>query len=104
MSTTGSTLHTDNDFHFSTRLVAHNQASSTHIHELTVRNAAGFSVTVLSYGATIVSVKAPDNRGKLEEITLNYRGDTEIANDLIGWCDRLFSIPFLHQHNTYNSS
>ena len=59
--------------------------SATHpIHELTVCNEEGFSLTCLSYGANIVSVKAPDFEGNIEEMTVNYRGDEEMAKNLIG--------------------
>lgn len=75
-------MSTPDDFKFSTRLIPHEGPQS--IHSLTVANASGFSLTCLSYGATITSVKAPDMYGNVEEITLCYRGDEEMRNELIG--------------------
>ena len=37
---------------------------------VTVENSAGLSISVISYGATLISVKMPDRSGKIEEITL----------------------------------
>ena len=34
----------------------------------------GLEVSVSSWGATVVSVRAPDRDGAVEEVTLNHRG------------------------------
>ena len=73
-----------NRFRFETRLVECTESGIQPIHELTVRNEEGFSLTCLSYGANIISVKSPDCEGNVEELTVNYRGDEEIAKKLIG--------------------
>ncbi len=37
-----------------------------------ISNSNGISIQVIPYGATLVSVKMPDARGKIDEITLGY--------------------------------
>ncbi|MFP4551453.1 MAG: aldose epimerase family protein [Spirochaetales bacterium] len=38
----------------------------------TVSNVAGYSITCMDYGATLIDVKAPDRDGRVETITLGY--------------------------------
>eukprot|EP01039_Chlorochromonas_danica_P000029 gene29-32_t len=45
---------------------------STPIHRFTITNKNGLSFQCTNYGATILSIRTPDRRGTLEEITLNY--------------------------------
>ena len=73
-----------NRFRFETRLVEYAESSTQPIHELTVSNEEGFTLKCLSYGANILSVMAPDGTGKVEEMTINYRGDKEMDEMLIG--------------------
>lgn len=68
------------DFKFSTRIVPYGGVQP--IHSLTVTNAQGFSLTCLSYGATVTSVRAPDMNRLVEEVTLCYRGDDEFNKKL----------------------
>ena len=44
--------------------------SGERVDQVTVSNSSGLSVTFISYGATLISVKAPDKNGNSEEITL----------------------------------
>lgn len=39
----------------------------------TVRSSTGMSMTVVDYGATLLSVLAPDQNGNYEEVTLNFK-------------------------------
>lgn len=43
------------------------------VKRFTWRNANGISVEVITYGATITSIKVPDKKGKIEDIVLGYR-------------------------------
>ena len=45
-------------------------ATGTLVDEYTLSNAHGLEVKVLTYGATITSVKVPDRNGKLDSVTL----------------------------------
>lgn len=40
-----------------------------------------FEVTLISYGATILSILQPDKHGIVEEVTLNYSTVQEIKNN-----------------------
>jgi aldose 1-epimerase len=44
----------------------------TAIARWTISNAGGASVAVMSYGATIVSLKVPDRGGKIDDVVLGY--------------------------------
>ena len=44
----------------------------------TLRNARGFEVRVIEYGAILASVKVPDRDGNVSEVTLGYQ-------DIAGW-------------------
>lgn len=42
------------------------------MHKYTITNSNGLSFTCCTFGATILSVKAPDRHGTIEEVTLCY--------------------------------
>ncbi|MBI9106862.1 MAG: galactose mutarotase [Spirochaetales bacterium] len=44
--------------------------SGDRIDRVTVSNSSGLSISAISYGATLISVKTPDRDGNIEEITL----------------------------------
>lgn len=46
-------------------------------------NASGSEISVISYGATIVSIKVPDREGKISDIALGY-------DDLAGYESRKY--------------
>lgn len=71
-----------NDFNITSRALQFVDNSKT-VQELTVTNSMGVAFTCLSYGATITSILAPDRKGKIEEITLCYRGE-EYESKLVG--------------------
>jgi aldose 1-epimerase len=47
----------------------------------TIANSTGISITVLNYGATLLSVTAIDKKGVSEEVTLNYRTLDEVVTN-----------------------
>ena len=49
--------------------------------EYTLSNGLGLRVTVLSYGATIASIHAPNKKGECEEVTLSYRSQKELEEN-----------------------
>jgi aldose 1-epimerase len=44
----------------------------TEVRLVTIENASGTSVGVINYGGVIVSIKTPDRKGRIDEITLGY--------------------------------
>ena len=48
-------------------------ADGTAIQKWTLKNAHRMSVSVITYGATIQSVRVPDRRGKLRNVALGFR-------------------------------
>jgi len=60
------------------------------VYQIDIRNNAGMEISVLSYGATLASVKVPSKNGPAEEITLGFdnlpgwQGDHPYFNATIG--------------------
>lgn len=50
------------------------------VSKYTLSNSTGLTLVVIEYGATIISVKAPDRNGVSEEVTLNYSTLDDVAN------------------------
>jgi len=53
-----------------TKAVAGKMPDGAAVHEYTLTNANGLEAKVLTYGATLTTVKVPDKKGKFESITL----------------------------------
>lgn len=50
--------------------------------QYTLRNPSGMSISVINYGATLISVRVPGSRGTLHELTLGFdRFDEYLASD-----------------------
>ncbi len=47
-------------------------SDGTEVHALRLTNAAGASITVLDYGATLQSLRVPDRDGRLVDVVLGY--------------------------------
>lgn len=47
----------------------------------TITNGLGLQVKILSYGATIISILAPNRMGECEEVTLSYRTQEELEKN-----------------------
>lgn len=54
-------------------------ADGTAVEAITLKNARGISATILTYGATLQSVHAPDRSGKSADVVLGY--DTAAAHE-----------------------
>jgi aldose 1-epimerase len=50
------------------------KADGREISLYTLKNTHGMEVAITNYGATIVSIKVPDKKGQIEDVTLGYHG------------------------------
>lgn len=53
------------------------------VEQFTLRNTDGVEVKLITYGATVTSLKLPDRNGKLEDVVLGYDNIEEFENDVI---------------------
>jgi aldose 1-epimerase len=56
--------------HAQGRLLGH--AGTEEVHAYTLKNSHGIEVTIMTYGASLVSIKTPDREGKLQNIVLGF--------------------------------
>jgi hypothetical protein len=96
MESSSSSNNPDFPFNFSTHIIGEfdddpeSRKGPKPIHQLKVtlvdieHTGREISLTALSYGATIISVIAPDRNGVSEEITLCQRGEQDLFDSLIG--------------------
>jgi aldose 1-epimerase len=67
-----------------TKMVNAGFVSGKEVHQIILSTKSGLRVTLLSYGATLVSVLQPDSSGKPEEVTANYSSLDDVVADPLG--------------------